>query len=679
MRWGAMLALVLWSYVAMAEALGPDGFPLDWTVRDFDVSSVSESTVPVKGGVVSMPVSALPRVSADPSMTPVLASTTVQVSLTKPMPQLPTVQVEDVGKIPEELAKLDMWGPLTEMSGGISEKAWSGVKAAEVLALVDGLAPKPLASDAVRDLLARTLLTRGRMDGEATVAGGLLAARAKALQGIGLDEQAYALWRVVPASVRGEDGVLTRGWAASSLMAGQAVEPCAVARKLVVASPQGFWREMAVTCTALDRVSGGLDLSLAVADEQGLGNFDPVLWKLLVALRDDDVPVKLKAKEAVSPLSAALVAAYPSLLEMKELGRLPNVVLRRLLQTPALPLVLRLEAAELLQVRMPSAVGAEAVRVLYEAYPFPPDQVQMAPALAKSLKGGEARALLWQAARMMPQLADKAVAWGLFAAQAEKDGREALAVWLPASRAEIAASPETFAALGEAWPQAVRGAWLLGDDKAALAWRVAAQDVVSATVPLIRTRAQLGVEAAVADGRLADTALEQWLVTQSMADAAGRTAAVRGLAVLEGLGIELPDDAWTRLEAMLALRDDSFGGDMVRVQALNVLAEAKRPGPVVLKVAQWAQARPLRAWAPLEAKAAVAALQAVGLTREAKLLAWEILAAPAEGVVIRAEAERKEEGAVDATPVKAGGVRMQNMPRSTAPQETPLLPPPEGM
>lgn len=674
MRWGAFLlgVALLAAPFAHAEALGPDGFPAAWTAEDFAVVSSSEVK---KGGVVSLPVSALPRVAADPSTTPVMTSATVQVSLTRPDAVLPVVKVDEVGKVPTELAKLDMWGPLTEMNGGVRERQWDGVSASQVVALVDGLAASKVSGVVLAESVARSLLTRGKAEGAVVPAGALLAARAEALQGMGMDEAAFALWRAVPAEARTHDSQLARGWASGSLMAGEPTEACATGRRLAAEQPQGFWREVAAACSVLDRMSGSVELALNLVNEQG-GGFDPVLRKLLIALRDDDAPVKLAKGEMFSPVSAAVVAQYPALLEAREVARLPEIVLRRLMQTAALPLAMRLEAAEVLLVRAPSPLAAEAVRVLYEAFPFPPDQLQQAPVVAKSLKGAEARALLWQAVRVAPQAADKAAAWSLLVARAEQDGRGVMGGYL-APKAGLTADAASVAALGEGWMTMVRGAWQQGDSPQALAWRVAAQDVSSPTAVLIGQRAQLGLEAAVADGRLADTAFEQWLVARSMGSAAERTAAVRSVAVLEGLGIALPDDAWSRLEGMLALRDDSFGGDMVRVEALRRLADDKRMGPVLVRLAGWAQERPLAAWAPLEAKAAVAALRQVGLGREAKRLAWEILVLPGDKVTPAAVPAVKT---VEVAPaVRASGVTVQNMPGSEPVGERELLPPPEGV
>ena len=678
---GLVLAAAVLPWAAVAEELGPDGFPLDYRPSDFVVASPTTVSSTHRGtGMLSVPIGQLPTVQADTLTAPVLSSSSVRVELpsaTVPAaPQLPVVAVDDVGKVPTDLAALDDWGPLTGMQSRVDEGAWKKVSRTEALAQVAGLGGRSLAaSPLVQDLAARLLLTRAAPPKDPSVtAGAWLAGRAAALGALRLDEQAYALWRVVPPLARNADSALARGWAVSSVMAGQTVEPCALARKLVAGTDAsgtvslGPWQELAVVCTALDRVSGGLDLGLSVAGEDN--GFDPVLRRLLVAIRDDDAPVKIGPGEKIGDLSAAVLATYPALLEPVALPRLPSVVLRRLVQTTALPLGMRARSAEILQQRNPTAVGAETVRILYEAFTYPPDQVARGLDVAKTLDGVGARSLLWQGARQATVPGDKARAWQAFASRAEADGVGQLPLWLGPSRAGIPAEQDT-ATLAFA---GAREAWLADNAKQARQWQVAASGVDSPTVALVKMRAEMGFQSAVADGKLPDGVFEQWLVAESLGDVNVRRAAARGLAVVDGLGVALPQDAWGRLDKVMAggAGDDTtglMGGDVVRSEALASDAEAKRVGPLLARLAGWVAEAPPQAWAPLDAKAAVAALAKVGLTREAKALAWEIMNAPqAAGV------KPPEPKAAEAP--KAAGVRIQNM---QAPARKPeMLPPPEA-
>ena len=627
-----MLGRMLWVVCAVAalpwayadEKLTPEGFPADWQASDFEIEDVAPLPARTSGtGVVSIPISQLPRVAADPSLTPAITSASVQVTLTNPMPQLPVVAVDDVGKVPDDVAKLDSWGPLTELAGGVSEKAWKNVSSSEVVVQLARLQAKPLESRTLQSVMNRLMLTRAKPAADASpTAGALLAARAGTLDKMGQDEQAYALWRVVPPLARNTESALARGWAFASVVAGQTAEPCALARKLVVGAEGGPWQELAVVCTALDRASGGLDMGLNVASEQA--GFDDVLRQLLVAVRDDEVPAKLAADAKISPLSDAVMAVYPALLEAPTMPKLPSIVLRRLLQTQALPLGLRIEAAELLLHHTPNPVAAESLRVLYEAEPIPPDQLVNALNAAKTLNGISARTLLWQALRTAPSNDDKVAAWNALAASATASGRGNIPLWLSPARAGIAPmiKPD-----GTGLATAVHGAWLVNDIKNSTAWRTAAETVPSATVVLIGARAQLAMEAAVQEGTLAAPVLDQWLVARSMGDAGDRLASVRTLAVLDGVGVKLPEGAWSKLESMMAVQPDVTSGNAVQIEALKSLASQGTLGPVVVKLAEWVQAKPLAAWAPMEAKAAVESLQAVGLKREAKDLALELVQA----------------------------------------------------
>ncbi|MFZ2587421.1 MAG: hypothetical protein WAZ18_04810 [Alphaproteobacteria bacterium] len=619
-----LVAVMLVQTLHAAEPLGPEGFPADWTPADFEVDDLPATTKPSPTGVASIPVANLPRVAADPSLTPILTSSSVAVTLTNPMPQLPVVAVDDVGRIPDDLAKLDSWGPLTDMAGGVSEKAWKGVSASAVVERLSRIQPQPLESRTLADVVSRLLLTRAKPAADTSpTAGALLAARAEALDKLGMDEQAYALWRVVPPLARNAENRLAQGWAMASVVAGQTAEPCALARKLVVGATSGPWPELAVVCTALDRASGGLDMGLNVAAEQT--GFDPVLRQLLIAVRDDDVPAKLPVNATFKPLSAAVMAVYPALLEQGSMDKLPAIVLRRLLQSQNLPLGLRLEAAEILLNRTPNAVAAESLRVLYEAQSIPPDQVATALTTAKTLNGLSARTLLWQGLRTLPVNTDKLAAWQALASSAATSNRPEISLWLGPTRAglqpEATLSPTHLAT-------AVRGAWLANDDKVADAWLQTAQTMPSPTAVFIATRAQLGMEHAVRTSTLPVPVLDQWLVTQSLTTDTARTTAIRTLAVMEGAGVKLPEGAWSKLEALTTLQPEVATGNAVAVEALKALAVKDAPlGPVVLKLVEWQQAKPLYQWAPAEARAAVDALAMVGLKREATTLALELMRA----------------------------------------------------
>jgi hypothetical protein len=121
---------------------------------------------------------------------------------------------------------------------------------------------------------------------------------------------------------------------------------------------------------------------------------------------------------------------------------------------------------------------------------------------------------------------------------------------------------------------------------------------------------------------------------------------------------------------------------VVRAEALTGEADAKRVGPLLMRLAEWAQETPLSDWAPLDAKAAVQALMKVGLKREARRLAWELMnatpppdkAPPAKAGPVKAA----KPAAVKAAASGGGGVRIQNMPASQRREAPQLLPPPEG-
>jgi hypothetical protein len=654
-----------------AEDLGPDGFPKDWKPEDFAPVAVS-ATVMSKTGVVTLPISALPRVAAESGTVPVLTSESVRVSLSAPVvgPVVPAASIEELPVPPGGLAALDGWGPLVRETGAVSATAWGKVSRSEALVLLNGVSVGGGQSPALREAVTRLLLTPALPAGEISATpGAWLAARAEVLEKLGQDEAAYALWRVVPDSARISDTAMTRGWALASVLAGKVQPPCALARKVIAQGATQPWADMTLACTALDRMSGNLELGLSLAEEQQ--GTDKDLRALLVAIRDDEAPVKLHGNTPLGALPGAVLATYPALLDSSTLPRLPGVVQRRLVQSAALPLALRARSAELLLQRTPAAANAEAVRVLYEAFTYPPDQVAAALRGAPTLDGTAARALLWQAARMATAVEDKALAWDAFAKRAEKDGMGQVARWLTPARAGIVPVSGTLAV---AVP-ATMAAWRMGDVPTAKAWTVALENAPSPTAAMVRERSRLALAGAVAQGKVEDAAFSQWLVAESVGagDAAeGRLRVARQLAALEGLGVVLPAKAWSQVDgvfpASLATDEARPMADPVVLSALKDEADAGLLGPALVRLLGWAQQAPVAAWAPGQVQAAVVALKQLGQPALAQALVWEVLEPVTPPKPVTAVK-------VKAVKAKTPGVTMQNMPGKKA--ASPMLPPPD--
>lgn len=679
-RW--MIAAALLAAPAVAqEELGPDGFPADWEPSDYaPVGPAVSGTLPTvavsKTGIVTLPISALPRVADGSRTSPVLTSDSVRVSLSAPVvgPVVPTMAIEELPVPQGGIAMLDGWGPLVAGTGAVSSTAWGKVSRSEALGLLNGVAVGGGQSPALREAVTRLLLTPSLPAGDGlsstgATPGAWLAVRAEVLEKLGQDEAAYALWRVVPDGARVSDTSISRGWALASVLAGKVQPPCALAKRVVANGSAQPWNDMMLACTALDRMSGNLELGLSLSEEQQ--GTDADLRKLLVAVRDDDAPVALAGNVPLGPLASAVLATYPALLESATLLRVPGVVQRRLLQTVALPLPLRAKAAELLLERTPAAANAEGVRVLYEAFTYPPDQVAAALRGAPTLDGTAARALLWQAARMATVQADKALAWKALAERANKDGMGQVARWLTPARAGIAPTSGT---LSVAVPAAM-AAWRMGDVPAAKAWTVALENAPSPTAVMVRERSRLALAAAVAEGTLKEVPFNQWLVAESVSGgdmAESRLRVARQLAALEGLGVTLPTKAWSQVDgvfpASLAKDDVRPMADPVVLAALKDEADGGLLGPALVRLLGWSQQAPVATWAPAQVQAAVVALKQLGQPALAQALVWETIDPVALQKTVAAVKKVEEKPAVK-------GVKVQNMPGKKV-VTVPTLPPP---
>jgi hypothetical protein len=575
-----------------AEKLGPDGFPAGWTAEDFAVVSGTIAKPGfAQGGSGKSAVSATLAGSVKVSGTALKSAGAVLKN--------GEAVVESAGVVtapaPAALPTLDGFGVLTVASGGAGADVWQkagrGVQDERLGRALDG----GVASPALREAWRRVLLAQAAAPAVAAgegVSGSLplwLGVRATALEKLGFYEAAWSLWRPIPAELARHDTSLTYGWAQARLLAGEAVQGCALAREQATAGADSRWPVMVAVCQLVapsgptgmiaSGTTAAASLSLQLV-EPLLAHDNPRLLAILRAVQDGKaVPAGNGGADA---LGGTVLAAYPAALWPAGALYLPDTVLRRLAVSDGLPPALRARAA--LQLAAVTGWPADGNRAWALA---------VAAHASATEPGGISLTL--------PAVLPDAVA---LARGAGSEISDTLAGAVNPAAAYVKAAlrmGDVFAA-GKALPQ-----WQPNPARPA--------DV--------RQHLQAELALAALKGNVDAGLWDAWLAAQPLQSPAGAQVAQRTLAALDGMGVGVPPSLWQALS-------DKAGPVVMAVDpaANRLLASAVAARDVPGILAQLSRAwggLPAERVAPELAGTSVAALRAAGFGDLARRLAMEAL------------------------------------------------------
>jgi hypothetical protein len=360
------------------EKLGPDGFPADWKPQDFLVgkaagaASATASALegatpgvvpyaiplpsevkPVSTGkphkMVQMRVDQMKSVSLVPSGSTVIpipppGPNDRRVSSTNPALVLgteETVSASDniLGNLQEAPA------PLAEAKLGVPADTWQVLPQTEWEARLPITLSRGVQSPALKAAWQRLLLADTKAPDAKGAKRNWVAVKADALESLGLYEAAWQLWKSVPAAQRKKISELDYGWAEVSLLSGNPNEACPTARdRTTKEGPQSKWPVLVAVCQLLQphvegNVAGsGLSLQLIAPDLQ---KKNPALLRVLDAVHEG----KRVGPQSGGPLGGAVLAAYPALIGSSTLAGMPDMALRRIAGSSALPGDLRAASA----------------------------------------------------------------------------------------------------------------------------------------------------------------------------------------------------------------------------------------------------------------------------------------------------------------------------------------------
>ncbi|MBN34957.1 MAG: hypothetical protein CMM46_09310 [Rhodospirillaceae bacterium] len=526
-----------------------------------------------------------------------------------------------------EAVSADNAGSLDISAGGFGLDMWQGSDAALVAVVLPRLQGGN-GSSAATDLARRLLLTAASSpQGDS---GDLLGARIDRLIALGLQRDVPGL--IASAGRRGLSADGHRGRVEALLLEGRNGEACQAARDALATSDDSMIALTLVFCQRMAGEQAAADLGIAVLQDTET-TIDERFLTLDRGLASGQ-PVSLDSFADANPLLFAMVLATGAQLSEEALATAPAPLLVATTGHAALPLETRLIAAEAAVAG--GAMDGAVLASLYSEASFNDDQILNALSRANSTAGPVGRALLFQAAGQQSLAAGRAEAYSAMLRHGAAENGQA--GFLAAARA---AAPDIQAIL-----PSVELAWFSGD--AAMALIAAGMPQPAARWwPILQDRARsdtvVATQAAVLWPlyRLAfgEQLPDEGGSMRAWWDASARMAPDRVAAQGElylALMAALNDRAAEPLmaEVLATPPQAEASGEALRngglLVALNPASREGRLGEtVLLSLVALGQGGPADA-DPQTLGAVVAALQSVGLGREARLIAME--AAFANGV-----------------------------------------------
>ncbi|MDF1749792.1 MAG: hypothetical protein P1V34_13055 [Alphaproteobacteria bacterium] len=536
-------------------------------------------------------------------------------SQTSQPPTAPSgMDVETLGSVDAEAV-----GALPDSVTALPPDMWNGLSRGSIAALINGLSGKgdyPIARDLVRRLLLSAAALPPQDSGPDV---SVLRARIEALARLGFSSDAEMLARAGSDALRGPDGLTTL--AQAQLAAYDLPEACGTAANAATQSQDVYWQKLIAFCQA---VAGQKDqASLAAQTLLDTGVKDPVYFTLMDSITLD-LPPELKGLTPEGALDYALLrysdAPIPA-------GSTDPLITQLSVQKDS-NLTLAEDAARR------GLLSPETLANKYLAETFKPSALDAPLEVLDKLSPAEGRALLYQVLLKWEIPALRAEAVSVAMARARSDGLL------------IAAAP-VFATPAMTIPPSNDLLWF-AEDAARLFYLTGHIDRARQWHALLRSHATTNADSAASNARLWHLAMLTGETGQALGQSrwewdeaiiAGAENPDDGRAYLETLkalvqaatgGEPLATDVELRADAMTAQPETGIGAAALPLHLLSRAAEAKRIGEVVALSIAILSTGPAQKLNPSTPVAAVRALSAVGLHREARQLALEtaVLSAP---------------------------------------------------
>ncbi len=467
----------------------------------------------------------------------------------------------------------DSGGLLEPSMGGLGIAMWDGTSRGLLLRLLPQL-PDRYDSASLHDLARRLLLStaivppRAQSDPDASV----MAARVERLEAMGLSGAVSDMLGLLPERI--EHPALLRILVDSRLLAGDDDGACTALGAADDIATGTYREQLLVFCQARAGDSAAANFGLNLLSEGGNVD-DPAYFGMVGALLTGG-RVRVKSLPAPTPLHLALARTTKTSLPADVLETDSLTVLRALVDNPAVPEPVQLEAAE--RAVLAGAIGAARLTEHYGAVEFTDKEIASALTIAESDHSPRNRALLYQAAVRQELAVGKAAAmqkaWQL--AAADDIYRLSVAVYLPMLEALQPATALTWFAADAARALYASNRIDKASQWAAIAGRAPEEPVYK------RRSALLWPLVALVDGSARGPGHAEWLAalgTDDDVDAALQAGFAYSL--FEAMGERMRDEDWLALLVSVS-RAPAMAADPAYLRQFRRAASAGRRGETVL-------------------------------------------------------------------------------------------------
>lgn len=517
-----------------------------------------------------------------------------------------------------EAADIAGIGILTAEAGGLPATLWQGTDMETALAALAAL-PVQARSPTVQALTRRLLVTAAPPPEGGADGWDYIGLRADKLAAIGLLDDLLALADLLPLAEA--PGPLQQRAAEAYVMAGDWSAACAIARRGVDSDQSGYWLRIVAACRLMDGNRPGAELALDILADTGAP--EPFYRALMARLMDfsgsgGQAPLLWPEAEKLTPLTLGLALRTGIVPPAAVMAAADPLAQTALAGAPALAPLTRLPLAE--QAAARGALTPQRLRALLAALDSPADA-------GGGLPGPMARAALLQAAAAADDPAGRLNALSVYWAAARDAGLDAVAAAVSAPLAvAVAPAPDLVA-----WaPDAVRMLALAGQPQAVTDWyQMVRAHAQAGDTPMADRLLDIWALAVVVDDAQAvpfsDRILDLWYQTRSgRADTGRGDRALLFFSVLEGLGYVVPPMVWEQLGALGVdiLAPSPAGAEW---NALVTAASGGMIGETIAHALALLGPDGVLGAPPEALRSVLESLRAVGLDREARMLAAEAL------------------------------------------------------
>ncbi len=529
-------------------------------------------------------------------------------------------QSEDLGELSTTPANLESFGILTEDNGGFNQNLWRGVNKKQAEKLLSRIQQNGIKSQTMRLLLQKALLTSAsKPTGDGN---DWLAERIKTLHALGYAEAGHLLLKDFKSDWITAYPDMAQVWVENLLMTGEPQVACGFTRQHILNENSDFWRQTLLVCQAIDRDDKGLQLSLDLASEEDK-KANPLLYSLLNALLKNEETPRLKPNQVFSPLHAVMYSYYPHLMTPDALIRLPDMLLRRIVENTDLSETNRIQAAEKLVNDFAVSEDVTALMGLYTQAKFSKEELANPLGAVENITDGSmARALLWQGIKLTHLASAKALMIKKLWELADNDGFENISSLLTPQTISVAAHPNL------AWfaPLAVKSYLKSGQIMLANSWWSLIENNKRPSGELLAAKQHLAPIFAIINGN-SQINLNEFINSVKLDTPESIQNVQRILSTLEASNIEVAPSVWLALHEKIndSYTEQGKGPGQLWLRVLGSSLEKENVGETLLLLAE-----PLMYQHPAQMQAQsvaniITALRFLDLDDDAQNLAMEVI------------------------------------------------------